>query len=478
MWFSLKSGLILGGGLFKTKHVPMLYLRIKKRKLRNGFLMNCGCLNLFSMMRAVERARMVSFQSCLLVMYAAFGLGSCGIVSAADAVDGGVDLVRNPGVVRLHLEKDLSGLLEKIVVKVDGEPVIPRKDRQLGLLELDLYIKGDRTITVEHEDCLAWEHKVRVEGSDHQDLAYVPSLWPSRVKMVVQSLESRATLEEGEFEVFVDGTPVEIRGGWARIPAMRKVNLTIRARGYEDWSHTIRAQPRSVDSLQIMLRPIIGPKPGSAFSINIGNRQSIELEWVPSMGAWVGKYEVSLGEFRRFRPGHMSDGIDDPDRFPVVGVSLEDALAFVDWVNRTYGGQYAGWRLGLPSVQEWMVYSRCGDSRNYPWGNQWPPLFGNLADLVIGESKAGAAHISGYQDGFAGLAMVEESGVNEWGIFGISGNASEWVLSAANGLGEARGGHYEDALETELRCDYSKPIAATTRDSRIGFRVLLTRGNR
>lgn len=456
----------------------MLYLRIKKPTLRDGLLMTRRCLYLFLRMRAVQRPQGLAFQSCLLVICSAIGLGCCGIVSAADSVDGGLEIARNPGVVRLHLEKDLSGLLEKMVVKVDGEPVEARKNRHLGLIELNLFRRGERTITVEHEDCLAWEHTVRVEGSDHQDLAYVPSLWPSRVKMVVQSLESRETLGDGDFEVYVDGALVEIRGGWARIPAMRKVNLTIRARGYEDWSHTIRAQPRSVDSLQIMLRPLIGPKPGSAFSINIGNRQSIELQWVPSMGAWVGKYEVSLGEFRSFRPGHLSVGIDDPDRFAVVNVSLEDAMAFVDWVNRTYGGQYAGWRLGLPSVQEWMVYSRCGDSRNYPWGNQWPPRFGNLADQIFGESNAGAAHISGYQDGFAGLAMVEESGVNEWGIIGISGNASEWVLSSANGLGEARGGHYEDALETKLRCDYSKPIAATTRDPRIGFRVILTQGNR
>ena len=449
----------------------MLYLRIKKHPFQVGVRRTCGTPGFFGRMGYCPMLRWFVAQVMALMV-----IGGPAFASNGD--EGESEQTRAPGVVRIHLEKDLSGLLEKIVVKVDGEPVIPRKNRQLGVLELDLFIKGDRTISVEHEDCLAWEHKVNVRGSDRQDLAYVPSLWPARVKMVVQSLESRETLGDGEFEVYVDGAPVEIRGGWARIPAMRKVNLTIRARGYEAWSHTIRAQPRSVDTLEIMLRPVIGPRTGDAFSIRIGNRQSIEMEWVESMDAWVGRYEVTLGQFRSFRPGHSSVGIDDPDRLPVVNVSMEDAFAFVDWVNRTYGGQYEGWRMALPSTDHWMVYSRCGDARNYPWGNQWPPLFGNLADVDFGESRGGEAHISGYEDGFTGMALVEESGANEWGLFGISGNVSEWVGSPENGLGESRGGHYKDALETELRCDYGKTLAATTRDPCIGFRVILVRGNR
>lgn len=83
---------------------------------------------------------------------------------------------------------------------------------------------------------------------------------------------------------------------------------------------------------RVLLEEFRGPVRGQNYSVDLGGGVVMEFIWIAALNAWVGKYEVTNGEFRRFRSGHNSGSFSghslNGDRQPVVQVSYEDAVAF------------------------------------------------------------------------------------------------------------------------------------------------------
>ena len=73
--------------------------------------------------------------------------------------------------------------------------------------------------------------------------------------------------------------------------------------------------------------------------------------------------------------------------------------------------------------------ARCGQERLYPWGNEWPPKYGNFGNQELFPKNF---KLHDYTDKYPVTCPVEESGANEWNICGLAGNAWEWT-SAENG---------------------------------------------
>lgn len=214
--------------------------------------------------------------------------------------------------------------------------------------------------------------------------------------------------------------------------------------------------------------------------VNIGRGQELEFEWVEALGIWVGKYEITNGQFRRFKPRHSSLFREsfslDGDLQPVVRVSWEDANAFCEWLNRTYKDRLPRQtEFRLPSAVEWMAIARCGTSRRYPWGNHWPPHYGNFADLTARENLAEWTGIRKYDDGHIVTCPVKESGENEWRILGLAGNVAEWCLEwydEERRFKVRMGGSWDFDTEPNLQIKtvgFDRPDAAY---DTIGFRVI------
>ena len=212
----------------------------------------------------------------------------------------------------------------------------------------------------------------------------------------------------------------------------------------------------------------------------------MEFVWLPSMKCWVGKHEVTNAEYRAFRPkhdsreyaGHSLNG----DRQPVVEVSYVDAVAFGECLTergRKVGRLPAGYGYRLPDGQEWTAFAQCGDGRRYPWGNEWPPKYGNYS----GASSASAYDkINGYDDGFATTCHVGKSGENEWGLYGVRGNVWEWTRELCGPSHPAgkerrvlRGAAWYYELRVVLQCNIRYPQSPTDRFAGGGFRLLLSR---
>ena len=168
----------------------------------------------------------------------------------------------------------------------------------------------------------------------------------------------------------------------------------------------------------------------------------------------LGKYEVTVGQFRRFveATGYRTDAERDADENtdeyafvqvgcrlysddlifgdptgegrswrhpeysieeeqPVVCVSWNDAQAFMKWLSEQTGKPYR-----LPTEAEWEYAARAGSTTEYSWGDD------------IGENRANCMGCGGewnYDEWLS--APVGSFPANAWGLHDMHGNVWEWV---------------------------------------------------
>ncbi|MFB7512799.1 formylglycine-generating enzyme family protein [Streptomyces sp. NPDC056144] len=110
-----------------------------------------------------------------------------------------------------------------------------------------------------------------------------------------------------------------------------------------------------------------------------------------------------LGVFRQavgWARGSGSDAAATAD-LPAVNVSWETARAYCAWL-----GEASGLSVGLPTEAEWEKAARGGDSRIWPWGNEFRPelcssaedgrfAFRSVYELEEGQSPYGCMHMAG-----------------------------------------------------------------------------------
>ncbi len=205
----------------------------------------------------------------------------------------------------------------------------------------------------------------------------------------------------------------------------------------------------------------------------------MELIWIETLQLWVGKYQVTNGEYRRFKPKHNSgeyEGQDlNGDRQPACGLSFEDGMNFCNWLRKEYDKLNIDqcFILRLPNHREWTLFASCGKVKTYPWGSEWPPTYGNYGDEAAKKVFPEWDVIEGYDDGHAVSCPVEESGCNEWGLYGVGGNVYEWTFEADGTATELRGASWSTYQKEYLTLDNRYRREPKSSLVNFGIRILM-----
>jgi formylglycine-generating enzyme required for sulfatase activity len=200
-----------------------------------------------------------------------------------------------------------------------------------------------------------------------------------------------------------------------------------------------------------------------------------------SHGFWMGKYEVTQGEYLAVIGSNPSGFPGNLNR-PVESVSWLDATNYCVKLAQqelTAGHIPPGSHYRLPTEAEWEYAARAGTSTRYSYGDD-----PNLTNLV---NNAWYSANSGFGTHPVGLKTP-----NPWGLYDMEGNVWEWCqdwygpylggfatdpqgpASNLQGVKVIRGGAW-DAFEEDCRSGrrLTEGVSPFINDFNLGFRVVL-----
>jgi serine/threonine protein kinase/formylglycine-generating enzyme required for sulfatase activity len=180
-----------------------------------------------------------------------------------------------------------------------------------------------------------------------------------------------------------------------------------------------------------------------------------QLSLRPTTRTYVAREGESIHyEMRRTR------AIQDWLRFPVSGISFEDAQAYVSWLDRSK--RLKGARLC--TEQEWERAARGADDREFPNGDSLSPDDANF-DVTYGQEPFA------FGPDEVGSHPASRS---PFGVDDMAGNVWEWTLSSIDEKKQAvRGGDFYDNMRTNRSTNREEP-EPTIRDAMLGLRVCVS----
>ncbi len=211
---------------------------------------------------------------------------------------------------------------------------------------------------------------------------------------------------------------------------------------------------------------------------------------VPGTTVQFAIWETRLSEWNEFLrqrkyPWSYQPYFQQTPEHPVVGVNLQDAVAFCNWLTETerdkkFIDRSQAYRL--PTPEEWdaavglargrktgglTAEERLLDDRIFPWGQEWPPP-PKTANFAEGE-------IPGYTDGYQYTAPVGSFAPSKEGLHDLAGNAWEWTQPMevrAQPTGVLRGGSWVYFRAECLASSYMYVVPADLRAPTTGFRCV------
>lgn len=147
-----------------------------------------------------------------------------------------------------------------------------------------------------------------------------------------------------------------------------------------------------------------------------------------SDGFWLGKYEVTQGQWVRVMgtvPWKGKPYVKEGANYPAMYVSFGDALEFchkLSELERGAGRLPAGEEYTLPTEAQWEYACRAATTTRYSFGDDASKL-ANYAWYEENATKVG--------DDYAHTVGLKKA--NDWGLHDMHGNVFEWCLDGYKG---------------------------------------------
>jgi formylglycine-generating enzyme required for sulfatase activity len=134
--------------------------------------------------------------------------------------------------------------------------------------------------------------------------------------------------------------------------------------------------------------------------------------------------EVSHNNFDMTSKADWKDpGFEQTEQDPVVCVSWNDAMAYVEWLSQATGKHYR-----LPSEAEWEYAARAGTTTSRIWGDDPDEAcaYANAADRQV-KKEYGWKDVVDCDDGYVYTSPVGKFKPNKFGLYDMMGNARQVV---------------------------------------------------
>ncbi len=186
-----------------------------------------------------------------------------------------------------------------------------------------------------------------------------------------------------------------------------------------------------------------GHQPGDMLNVDLSDGVSLDLVWIPpgefmmgspeseeerrddetqhlvtiSSGFWMGKYEVTQGQYERI-VGKNPSKFRGPD-LPVEQVSWDDVQKFCRKLQGRLPRELAGKTARLPTEAEWEYACRAGTTTPFHYGDSLDSSMANFD----GNNPYGGGRKGEYREQTTPVGSFRP---NAWGLYDMHGNVLEW----------------------------------------------------
>lgn len=141
------------------------------------------------------------------------------------------------------------------------------------------------------------------------------------------------------------------------------------------------------------------------------SREQPKHKVIISQGFWMGKYEITQGQWQAVMDNNPSLFKDCGANCPVASISWDDIQIFLKRLN----AKNDGFEYSLPSEAQWEYAARAGTTTAFAFGDSLNLSQANYNTGLVNKIKPVGSYMP-----------------NAWGLYDMHGNVWEWVEDIYN----------------------------------------------